>query len=62
MEWEPLNCGSFLEKVYPRLHENVLEISLKIVHERIQAFKTRGTSYLKMVYTSYTFWTSLSNF
>ena len=24
-----------LEKVYPRLHENVLEISLKIVYEGI---------------------------
>ena len=35
MIWEPLNCGSFLEKVYLRLHEYVLKISLKIVYERI---------------------------
>ena len=27
---ETVNCGSFLEKVYLRLHENVLEICLKI--------------------------------
>ena len=46
MIWEPINCGSFLEKDYLRLHENVLEISLKIVYERIYAFTTRGTSYL----------------
>ena len=31
--WEPLNCGSFLDKIYLRLQENVLEISLKIVYE-----------------------------
>ena len=30
-----LLCSLFLEKVYMRLHENVLEISLKIVHCRI---------------------------
>ena len=47
MLWEPLNCGSFLDKIYMWLHENVLEISLKIVNERIQAFKSRGTRYLK---------------
>ena len=35
MIWEPLNCDSFLEKVYLRLNENVLEISLKIVYEKI---------------------------
>ena len=33
--WEPLNCGSFLDTIYLRLHENALEISLKIVYERI---------------------------
>ena len=27
----PLNCGSFLDKIYLRLYENVHEISLKIV-------------------------------
>ena len=32
---EPLNRGSFLENVYLRLHKNVLEISLKIVYEKI---------------------------
>ena len=32
MIWEPINCGSFLEKIYLRLHENELEISLKIVN------------------------------
>ena len=47
MIWEPLNRSSFLENVYLRLHKNVLEISLKIVYERIYAFKTRGTSHLK---------------
>ena len=31
MIWEPLNCGSFVDKIYLRLFENVLEISLKIV-------------------------------
>ena len=35
MTWEPLNCGSFLDKIYLRLHENVLEISWRIVYERI---------------------------
>ena len=35
MIWEPLNCGSFVDKIYLRLHENVLEMSLKIVDERI---------------------------
>ena len=35
MIWEPINCGSFLEKVYLKLHEYVLEMSLKIVYERI---------------------------
>ena len=29
MIWKPLNRGSFLDKIYPRLQENVLEISLK---------------------------------
>ena len=37
MIWEPLNCGSFLEKFYLRLHENVLEISLKIVLPEIMS-------------------------
>ena len=32
---EPLNCGSRLEKIYLRLHENVLSISLKIVYKRL---------------------------
>ena len=31
----PLNCGSLMDKIYLRLHENVLEISLKIIYERI---------------------------
>ena len=35
MLWEPLYRGSFLDKIYLRLHENVLEISLKIVYEII---------------------------
>ena len=35
MIWEPLNFGSFLDKIYLRLHENVLEIALKIVYEGI---------------------------
>ena len=35
MIWEPLNCGSFLDRFYLRLHENVVEIALKIVNERI---------------------------
>ena len=35
MVLEPLNCGSFLDKIYLWLHENVLEISLKIVFEKI---------------------------
>ena len=52
MIWEPLNCGSFVDKIYLRLHENVLEISLKIVYERIWAFLTRGTSHLKIKYVS----------
>ena len=30
-----MNSGLFLEKVYLRLHENVLKISLKVVYERI---------------------------
>ena len=34
MIWKPLNCGSILDKIYHRLHENVLVISLKIVNER----------------------------
>ena len=38
MIWEPLNFGSFLDKIYLRLHENVPEISLNIVFERIWAF------------------------
>ena len=29
--WVPLNCGSFLDKIFLILHENVLDISLKIV-------------------------------
>ena len=29
MIWEPLNCCSFLEKVYLRLHKNVLGIFFK---------------------------------
>ena len=49
MKWEPLNCCSFLDKIYYKLHENELEISLKIVYERIWAFKTRGTSQLKVI-------------
>ena len=37
--WEPLNCGSFMDKIYLRLHENVLEISLKnSLQERIWLF------------------------
>ena len=48
MIWEPLNCGSYFEKVFLRLHLNVLEISLKIVYEKIYAFKSRGTSYLNV--------------
>ena len=35
MIWEPLKCVSFLDTNYLRLHENVLEISLKIAYERI---------------------------
>ena len=37
MIWEPraLNYGSYMQKVYVRLHENVLEIPLKLVNERI---------------------------
>ena len=35
MIWEPLNCGSFLDKIYLRLHENMLGISLKTVYEKI---------------------------
>ena len=35
MVLEPLINGSFLDKIYLRLYENVLEISLKIVYERI---------------------------
>ena len=27
MIWEPIKFGSFLEKIYLRLHENALEIS-----------------------------------
>ena len=34
MIWEPTNFGSFLEKVYLRLLENVLDIFLKIVYEK----------------------------
>ena len=33
--WEPHNCGIFLEKVYLRINENMHEISVKIVYERI---------------------------
>ena len=51
--WEPLNCGSFWEKVYLRLHENMIEISLKIVNERIYAFQTIGTNYLKTTFVSH---------
>ena len=47
MIWEPLNCGSFLEKVYLRLHKNVLEISLKQFTR--ENFKTRGTSFLNVI-------------
>ena len=36
------------DKIYLRLHENVLEISLKIVYEKIWAFQTRGTSHLNI--------------
>ena len=35
MIWEHLNYGSYLDKIHSRLHKNVLEISLKIVCERI---------------------------
>ena len=38
MIWEPLNCSSFLDKIYLRLHENAVEISLQIANERIWAF------------------------
>ena len=34
----PVNCGSFLDKVYLRLYENVLEISLKIVLREYEHF------------------------
>ena len=34
MIWELLNYGSFLDNIYLRLHENVIEIYL-IVYERI---------------------------
>ena len=46
-------CGSFLDKIYLRLHENVLESSLKILYERIWAFLTRGTSHLKSKFLVY---------
>ena len=35
MTWEPLNNGSFLEKINLKIHENVLESSLEIAYERI---------------------------
>ena len=35
MIWEPQFCGLFLDKMYMRLYENVFEISLKILYERI---------------------------
>ena len=39
--WEPLNCCSFLEKVYLMLHEIVLEISINGLRENIN-IETRG--------------------
>ena len=35
MIWDPLNYGSFLDKIYPRLNLYVVIISLKIVYDRI---------------------------
>ena len=35
MIWEPLDGGLFLDRIYLRLYEDMLEISLKIVYERI---------------------------
>ena len=45
MIWEPLNFGTFLEKFYMGLNENGHNISIKMVYQRIYAFKTRGTSH-----------------
>ena len=38
MIWEPLVSSSFLDKIYLGLHENVFEISFKMVYEKILAF------------------------
>ena len=48
--WTPLNCGICLEKVNKGLNENGHHISLKIVYERINISKTRGTSYITRIF------------
>ena len=47
MIWEPLNCGSFLEKVYLRFHENMLEISLKLLMREYKHLRPEVQATLK---------------
>ena len=50
MIWQPPNCGSFLEKLYLRLHENVLEISLKIFYEKYKHLRPEVQATLMLSY------------
>ena len=48
MIWE-LNYSSLLDKIYLRLHENVFEISVKIVYEKIRAFGPEAQATLSSI-------------
>ena len=39
MIWQPLSFDSFLDKIYLRLHENVVEISLKFFTKEYEHYR-----------------------
>ena len=49
MIWEYLNCGSFLDKIYLRLHENVLKISLKKFTREYEHFRPEEQATFKEI-------------
>ena len=49
MIWEPLNCGSYFEKMYLWLYENVLDISLKRFAREYEHFRPEVQTTLKTV-------------
>ena len=56
MIWEPLYCGSFLDKIYHRLDENVLEIPLNCSFTREYEY-FRPEVQATLIYTK--FWISV---